>query len=277
MKTLLSALLLTASCHVLAECKPFRGLKGVVSLEQCAAGDNCVRAAEALFKYAGMKTEENQDPTTLVVFMHASPWRFYDKENRIVSIEDIAKMVRPDIKGKVNRIILKASWSGVPPAHGEKSLASKLSEALGGFPVEGADGFLWIAEDGSTRTSHQAFTVFIGELYKIPAGRELFISMVVGWPASYEEAFLRDKNSEGINAAGEAWDTFYLCPERALRAFETAARYDNPIAAYNAALIRLERKSKGDLKAATALLSQAAKAGDQKAQTRLAMLSKQPR
>ncbi|MFZ6748855.1 hypothetical protein [Undibacterium sp. Ren11W] len=278
MKTLLTALLLTASCHVLAECKPFKGLEGVVSLEPCRAGDTCVPATEAFYQYLTKKTEESDDPTVLNFSAHASPWHLYDSEMRILNIEDVAEMMKPYIQGGVKRIVLKASWSAVSPDRGEKSLTRKLSEALGGFPVEGADGFLWISKDGSIRTTHQATTFFQGGgPYQIKSGSEVFASMLVGWQASLEDVFLRDKNANGINAAGAAWDIFYLCPERALQAFETAARYDNPIAAYNAAMIRLERKSKSDLTAATALLSQAAKAGDQKAQTRLAMLSKPAR
>jgi TPR repeat protein len=253
-------------------------LEGVVSLDQCTAGESCVSAAEALFQYSTKERAADDDSTTLNLSLHASPWRLYDMEKRIITIEEVAEMVKPFIAKGAKRIVLKASWTGVSPDRGEKSLATKLSEALGGFPVEGFDGFLWIAEDGSTRTTHQATTLFQGGgPYKIRPGSEVMVSMVAGWPAPLEDIFLRNKDADGIKDAGAGWDIFFLCPDRALQAFEAAARYANPIAAYNAALIRLERKSKGDLKAAAELLSQAANAGDKKAQERLKILRRQHR
>lgn len=275
LKTFLTAMLLTACCHVLAECKPFAALEGVVSLEQCAAGDSCVSATEALFQYSTKKREIDDDPSVLNLSLHSSPWRLYDVEKRILTVEEVAEMVKPFIAKGVKRIVLKASWTGVSPDRGGKSLATKLSEALGGFPVEGINGFLWIAEDGSTRTTHQAATLFEGGgPYKIRSGHEVMVSMVAGWPATLEDVFLQNNDSDGVKDAGAGWDIFFLCPDRALQAFEAAAR-SNPIAAYNAALMRLERKSNGDLKAAAGLLSQAAKSGDKKAQARLAILKNQ--
>jgi hypothetical protein len=275
LKPLLLAILLTTSNQVLAECKPLVALEGVVSLEQCTAGDSCVSAAEALFQYSTKKREIDDDPTVLNLSLHASPWRLYDVEKRILTIEEVAEMVKPFIAKGVQRIVLKASWTGVSPDRGGKSLATKLSEALGGFPVEGINGFLWIAEDGSTRTTHQAATLFQGGgPYKVRAGREVMVSMVAGWTATLEDTFIKNKDLDGLKDAGAGWDIFFLCPDRALQAFEAAAR-SNPIAAYNAALMRLERKSEGDLKAAAGLLSQAANAGDKKAQARLAVLKNQ--
>jgi TPR repeat protein len=64
-----------------------------------------------------------------------------------------------------------------------------------------------------------------------------------------------------------------LCPEKALRAFEASAGAGNPIGAYNAALMRLERNGAGDRKAALALLRNAAAAGDLKARQKLAALT----
>ena len=271
-------MLLTASCQVLAECRPLMALEGVVSLDQCTAADSCVSAAEALFQYSTKDSEAEDDPAVLNISLHASPWRLYDTEKRILTIDEVAEIAKPFIEKGAKRIVLKASWTGLSPDRGEKSLATKLSEALGGFPVEGFDGFLWIAKDGSTKTTHQAVTLYQGGgPYKIRPGSDVMVSMVAGWPTSLEDIFLQNKDPEGIKDAGAGWDIFFLCPDRALQAFEAAARYANPIAAYNAALIRLERKSKGDLKAAAVLLSQAANAGDKKAKTRLEILRKQHR
>ncbi len=178
-----------------------------LSLEQCTAGDSCVSAAEALFQYL-TKKKEIDDPTVLNLSVHASPWRLYDVENRILTIEEVAQMVKPFIAKGVRRIVLKASWTGVSPDREGKSLAAKLSDALGGFPVEGINRFLWIAEDGSTRTTNQATTFFLGGgAYKIRHGREVMVSMVAGWPVALEDIFLKNKDSDGLKDAGAGWDT----------------------------------------------------------------------
>ncbi len=274
MKPLLISLMLAASCQVLAECKPPMALDGVATLDQCTGGDSCVSAAEAAFQYSNNKSKAHDDPSVLNISLHASPWRLYDIENRILTIDELAEMAKPFIAKGVKRIVLKASWTGISPGRGEKSLATKLSETLGGLPVDGFDGFLWLAEDGSTRTTHQAATVFQGGVpYKIRPGHEVMVSMIAGWPATLEDVFLKNKDADGVKDAGAGWDIFFLCPDRALQAFEAAARNSNLIAA----LIRLERKSKGDLKAAAKLLSQAANAGDKKAQARLAILGRHER
>lgn len=271
------AVLLGASLQVFAECKSPVELQGAVTVDPCT-GEACVSAAEAFFKYSTNRKDSQDDPTVLNISLHASPWRLYDADKRILSIEELAGVARPYIQKGAKRIVLKASWTGVPPGRGEKSLAMKLSDALGGFPVVGSDGFVWIAEDGSLRTTRQAVTIFqSGQPYKVQPGREVMASLVAGWPATLEDVFLQAKDDVGIMHAGVGWDVFFLCPERALQAFEAAARYANPIAAYNAALMRIERNAKGDRDAAIALLAQAANQGDQKAQMRLAMLRAQRR
>ncbi|RTL41359.1 MAG: sel1 repeat family protein [Rhodocyclaceae bacterium] len=273
----MAVLLLAASFQVLAECKSPVELKGVVTVDPCT-DEACVSAAEAFFKYSTNKKDSQDDPTVLNISVHASPWRLYDADKRILTIEELAAVAKPHIESGVKRIVLKASWTGVPPGRGEKSLAMKLSDALGGFPVVGADGFVWVAEDGSLRTTHQAVTIFQGgRPYKVQPGREVMASLVAGWPATLEDVFLQAKDDVGIMHAGVGWDVFFLCPDRALQAFEAAARYANPIAAYNAALVRIQRNAKGDRDVAIALLSQAANQGDQKAQMRLAMLRAQRR
>lgn len=278
LKLLLLTLLLAASNQVLADCQPPTGLEGVISLDQCTTGESCVSGAEALYQYSSKKKDVDDDPTVLNITLHASPWRLYDADNRILTINELAEIVKPYLAKGVKRIVLKASWSGVAPAPREKSLAAKLSETLNGLPVEGSDGFLWVDKDGSTRTTHQAVTIFQGgSPYKVHPGREVMASMVAGWPATAETTFLQNRDHDGLKDAAAGWDILFLCPEHALQAFDTAARFSNPIAAYNAALMRLERNSRGDLEAASELLAQAAKAGDKKAQARLENLTKRHR
>jgi hypothetical protein len=137
------------------------------------------------------------------------------------------------------------------------------------------DGFVWLSKDGSARTTHQAFTTkHLKNPYGLHLGDDVMVSLVAGWPIDFEEDYAKKGDAYGIMRAGAAWDIFMLCPERALQSFEAAARLSNPIAAYNAAIIRLERSKDGDLEAATALLSQAAALGDKKAQAKLDRLTR---
>jgi hypothetical protein len=271
MRFLLALFLLATSLQVLADCKTFMSLEGVTSIPGCDSG-TCVSGAEAVYEYS-KKSPGVDDPSVLVLSLHSSPWRFYDGDMRILTVEEVAEVARPHIVKGVKRIVLMASWSGVAPDRNEKSLAEKLSKALGGFPVSGTDGFLWLAPDGSTRTTHQAFSIRTGlGQYKIQSGAEVMVSMVAGWPAGVEDVFRRDNNSDGIMRAGAGWDIFFLCPDNALQSFEAAAQLSHPVAGYNAALIRLERNGKGDVEAATTMLTKAASAGDKKAQVRLRSL-----
>lgn len=274
MRFFLTLTLLVISLQAIADCKPFMSLEGTMFIPGCDS-DKCTPGAEAVYKYAD-NIPENDDQNILVLSLHSSPWRLYDGEMRILSIEEAADIAKPYIAKGVKRIILMASWSGVAPGNNEKSLAQKLSDALDGFPVSGMDGFVWLAPDGSIRTSHQAFSIwkYQGQ-YKIQEGAEVMVSMVAGWPVMYEGDFRRDKNSDGIMHAAAGWDIFFLCPDSALQSFEAAAQSSNTVAGYNAAVIRLERNNKGDVEAAISLLDKAASAGDKNAKALLSSLKEQ--
>lgn len=274
MRYFLTICLLAISFQVQAKCKTLMSLEGVTSIPGCDSS-KCVTGAEAVYEYSN-NIPENKDPNILVISLHSSPWHFYDGEMRILSIEEVAEIARPYIVKGVKRIILMASWSGVAPDSNENSLAEKLSNTLGGFPVSGMDGFVWLAPDGSIRTSRQAYSIWKSQgQYKIQEGAEVMVSMVAGWPVFYEDNFRGDKNPDGIMRAGAGWDIFFLCPDSALQSFEAAAQLSHPVAGYNAAVIRLERNSKGDVEAAKSLLTKAASAGDKKAQALLITLNKQ--
>lgn len=274
MRYVLGFLLSIASQLAIADCKSFLPLEGVTSIDTCdPQTEKCVPAAKALYTYMD---KAKDDPSVVTVALHASPWRFYDPEMRILSVEEVAEMLRSHLTKGVKRIHLTASWTGIAPSPGQQSLAQRLSEQLKGFPVEGENGFLWISKKGATRTTHQAFTVTRGSRpYGIRDGDEVMVSFVAGWPATFEESFVKERNADGVMRAGAGWDIFFLCPDRALQSFEAAARLSNPIAAYNAAMLRLERKDKGDAEAASVLLKQAAEAGDSKAIARLNALKSQ--
>lgn len=275
MKYLLGVLLAIANFHVLADCKASLPLEGVVSVKVCDPGTKkCISGAQAVYDYMG---KVKDDPAILTIALHASPWHFYDSEMRILGVEEVAELVRPLLKPGVKRVALIASWTGVAPAPGQKSLAQRLSEELKGFPVDGKDGFLWLSKRGAMRTTRQALTLTQGRRpYGVVEGDEVMVSLVAGWSATMEEVFVEERDAERLMRAGAGWDIFFLCPDRALQAFEAAAKLSHPIAAYNAALVRLDRGHPGDLDAAIALASQAADSGDKKAKALLARLKVSP-
>jgi hypothetical protein len=257
-----------------AACETSLELKGAVSIKCCSPQSECIPAAKAVYDYTAIAKD---DPAAMSISMHASPWRLYDAEMRILTVEELAAMIKTQLRGRVKRVVLIASWTGVAPDRNGKSLAKQMSDILGGFPVDGMDGFVWIAKDGALRTTQQAFTMKPKCPYGVRPGDEVMVSLVPGWHVGYEDDYVKRGDSEAIRYAGAAWDIFMLCPEKALQLFETAANLSNPIAAYNAALIRLERGKSGDYAAAIKLLGKAAALGDQKSQEKLSALKRRGR
>lgn len=243
-------------------------LSGSVSVPTCSpqSSAECVYAGKALHEY----TEAAPDSDSIfTIGLQSSPWRMYDGEMRILTVEDIANAVRPKPGVKLERVELIASWTGVAPEPGVPSLADRLSKALGGLPVRGEDGFLWLAQDGSRRTTRQAFTVREGAgLYFLPKGSEVFAPLVAGWPAFVEDQ-IPDNDASLLMLAAAGQDIFFLCPDKALSGFERAASQGSAIAAYNAAVMRLERSAKGDRAAALKLLERGVALGDAKSRARL--------
>lgn len=272
MKLALLCTLLASAVGAQAACPSSLRLKGTISLKSCAASEpNCVAAGPALYKYT--KANKDDRPDVLSISITGSPWRLYDRDSHILEIDELAKRVRQEGKA-IKRVVLKASWSGTAPDARTISLADKLSAALGGIPVSGKDGFLWISRNGATRTTQQAFTIARAGSYSVPEGEEIMVARVSGWLVDLEGEFTRTGNAKGLLLAAVGQDTYMLCPERALQLFEAAAKMSEPVAAFNAAIMRLERGAPGDAAAATALLRQSAAAGDRKAQSKLEALGK---
>lgn len=229
---------------------------------------NCVESSQALHKYMEAVPD---DDSLFTIGLQSSPWRMYDGDMRILTVEDIAAAVRPHMKGKLKRVELIGSWTGASPKPGLPSLADRVSKALDGFPVKGENGFLWLKKDGTRRMTRQAFTLREGAgAYYLPKGAELFVPLVAGWPAYVEEQIPED-NAELLMRAAAAWDIFFLCPDKALAGFERAASKGSVVAAYNAAIMRLERGEPGDRPTALALLERGAAQGDAKSRTRLGL------
>ena len=271
MKRLAALLVAVWSCGAQADCPVTLPLQGFVSIDQCAAGGaDCKPANEALFDY--MKAQPDDGPEILSIATHGSPWHLYDAEYHILEIDEVAALVRQQGSG-IKRVALHASWSGASPAPRTRSIAQRLSAALGGMPVSGQDGFMWVSPKGALRTTRQAFTGRVSGPYLVGKNDDVMASLVVGWPLDLEAQFVKARDAAGLLRVGAAKEIFLLCPDGALQSYEASAALNNPVAAFNAAVIRLERNRPGDAAAAMALLKQAAAQGDTKARNKLETLA----
>lgn len=272
LRTLLLTALATLSLTAGAQCKHSLPLSGAAGVRNCDdSKQTCFDPQAQAQKYLE-KTEGNEDPAVLNVALNASPWRFYDGESRILTAEELANRIRPAVAKGAKQVRLAVSWSGVRPDERTPSLVEQVAKALPDAQVTGADGFLWVAKDGKLRTTRQSSTVMQGRFYEVAEGDEILISLAAGWPAHFAEDFAEKKDARWLRRAAAGWDIYMLCPERALRIFEYAAQLGEPVSAYNAAMMRLERREAGDLEAATTLLTKAADAGDAKSRERLQAL-----
>ncbi len=255
---LLSLLAICAAAQ--ADCPTTLPLKGVLNVDNCyPMREGCVPAAEALYDYSRAMPDVGDE--VLRIQLHGSPWHFYGPDARIVTVEDMAGMVRQQ-GGKIRQVILMSSWSGAAPDKHHKPLAQQLSHALGHMKVSGPDGFLWYGKDGTTATTQQAFSLFVAGPYAVEKGDKVMASMVDGWRPQFEDRFARQGDADGLLRAAVGHEVFSLCPARAWKAFDAAAALGSPVAAYNAAVLRLERGASGDREAALGLLRKAAAAGD---------------
>jgi len=255
--------LLAACATAQADCPTTLQLSGVINIDNCnPKREDCVPAAEALYQYSAAMPDGSDE--VLRIMLHGSPWHFYGPDYRIMTIENLAGMVKQQ-GSKIREVVLVSSWSGASPDKRHEPLAQQLSNALGTIKVTGPDGFLWFDKDGKTEITKQAFTVFATGPYAIKKGEKVMASLVAGWPAQFEQTYSEQGNADGLLRAGVGHEAFSLCPSRALTAFDAAAALGNPIAAYNAAILRLERDANGDRQAALELLRWAAASGDKPA------------
>jgi hypothetical protein len=268
---------LLAACAVAqAGCPATLPLKGVLNIDNCyPMREDCVPASDALYQYAEAVPDGGDEGMTIA--LHGSPWHLYGPDSRIMTIDKLAEVLRQESKKKkkLSHVVLMSSWSGTAPDKHHLPLARQLSNKLGDVKVSGADGFLWYSKDGKLTTTQQAFTAFVTGPYAVKKGEPVMASLVTGWPAQFEETFARQGDADGLLRAGVGHETFSLCPERAWKAFDAAAALGNPVAAYNAAVLRLERGARGDREAAQDLLRKAMAAGDQPAAALLEQTSLQ--
>src|SRR5690606_34339995 len=242
-------------------CEPAGALEGVMTIPHCdpaIAGDECVPGAKAL--YDAMVALEI--PGAFTIGVQTSPWRMYDGEGRILTVQEVADAVRKQRDESDTRVYLVGSWTAQRPDGGGETLAKRLSDALDGFTVDGADGFLWLRPDGGMRTTRQAFSVWKTGPYSVGKGEDVLAPLVPGAMAQFEDRFAELGRMEGVVQAGVGYDAFLLCPERALAAFERAAGMGSAIGAYNAGLIHAES---GEIPTAMTWLEKAVLLGEAKA------------
>jgi hypothetical protein len=271
MRLPLAIVMLLASLGAHAECESSLPLEGSIGIDTCdPAKGMCRDSTEALYAY--MQNIEDDD-TVVTVAVQSSPWRMYDAQMRVLSVEDMVVVIRRSLTKKAKRVRLIGSWTGVAPDPRTPSLAEQVSGALNGFPVDGMEGFLWVSKDGELRTTQQAFTVRNGSgPYFVREGEDVMTALTSGWLSDLEDRVIENGDAEGAKRAAAGWDIYHLCPDHALRSFERAASLGSAVAGYNAASIRLDRAKAGDKEAAIALLSRAAELGDEKARIKLSEL-----
>ncbi|HEY4529839.1 MAG TPA: hypothetical protein VIG97_05865 [Luteimonas sp.] len=242
-------------------CEPAGALEGVMTIPHCdptIAGDGCVPSAQAVHE----AMEALEIPGAFTIGVQTSPWRMYDGEGRILTVQQVADAVRKQRDESDTRVYLIGSWTDQRPDGGGDTLAKRLSDALDGFTVDGTDGFLWLTPDGGMRTTRQAFSVWKTGPYSVGKGDDVLAPLVPGAMAQFEDRFAELGRMEGVVQAGVGYDVFLLCPERALAAFERAAGMGSAIGTYNAGLIHVQE---GELSAAMAWLERASSLGEEKA------------
>ncbi len=254
-------------------CKHNLDLEGSISVKGC---DNqkqtCVNGASAVYNYAENLKDESDEILTVAV--SSSPWRLYGGDGRIIRIKDLAKEIEKSLEDpKVKSVKIYSSWSDVKPYGAKNSIAKQLSDELDGFPVSGIDGFLWYKSNGETYSTKQSFTIGANFPYFIASGDDVMDSLTDGAYIMAQNFFIKKKDPIGLNHAAVGWDVYMLCPDTALHTFELAAEMDYPIAAYNAAIMRLERAGDGDFERAKQLLMRAVKLGDKQSESLLEEIS----
>jgi hypothetical protein len=242
-------------------------LEGAITIPQCLADADaeCLPSGKAVFD----AVQALEMPGVFTLGLQSSPWRMYEPSGRILTIEDVASIVRANRPEEDERVRLVGSWTSALPEGGKETLARRLSKALDGFPVDGSDGFLWLSANGALRTTRQAHSVWKSGPYSVRAGDEVMVAFVPGSLAQLEEQFAEKGMVDAVIQAGVGHDVFALCPERALAAFKRAGEMGSEVGAYNAGLILAES---GDHDAAVTWLEKAATLGESKANGALAAL-----
>lgn len=249
-------------------CVASKALEGALTIPHCDPtidSSNCIPGNQAVYE----ALEALEIPGVFTIGAQTSPWRMYDANDRIITVEEAAAMIRKQRPETDLRVRLVGSWTAALPEGEGATLAQRLSTVLDGFPVDGSDGFLWLSPKGDMRTTRQAFSVWKTGWYHVPRGNDVMVALVPGALAQFEDRFAEDGQADGVVRAGVGNDVFMLCPQGALAAFERAAGMGSAVGAYNAGVMHAEA---GDPAAAITWLEKAVALGDEKAAARLTVL-----
>lgn len=128
MKPVLLALCLLSPAAFACESDHHLALSGTATVETCPQESaDCVFAGNVLHSYFDAAPD---DPTVMGVALQSSPWRLYDGDMRILTIEELADVVRANRDATESRVELIGSWTGVSPSPDVPSLADRLSSTL---------------------------------------------------------------------------------------------------------------------------------------------------
>ncbi|GGA83473.1 hypothetical protein GCM10011521_22300 [Arenimonas soli] len=243
-------------------------LSGTAVVKGCDPDkQQCIPSSRAVRTYVEAYPDSDSEIT---IALASSPWHLYGPDGRMMRVEELVAAIRSHVTAETEKVVLLGSWTGA----GDDSLAQQVSTALGDLPVLGADGFLWLSADGSTRLTRQTHTIRNGGgYYEVAEGEEVLVPLAYGWAAGLEQRFIAAGDKELLLHAAIGWDVFYLCREKALAGFELAASHGDVIGGYNAALMRLDRNGEGDRAEARRLLEAAASQGDEKSRELLASIT----
>lgn len=100
-------------------------LSGAVTVKTCSPKEgaaDCVYAGRAVYEYLEAVPD---DDSLFTIGLQTSPWRMYDGEMRILTVKEVADVIRPQL-GKLERVELIGSWTGVSPQPGTPSLADRV-------------------------------------------------------------------------------------------------------------------------------------------------------
>lgn len=99
MKSTLLALCLLSPAALACD-TPHLSLSGTVKVQTCSPQEDstdCMYSAQAMYEYMEAMPD---DDSLYSIGLQASPWRMYDGEMRILTADDIADVVRPELDGK---------------------------------------------------------------------------------------------------------------------------------------------------------------------------------
>ncbi len=261
-----SSLLVSMAAAAVSSPAPIARSGWLLAIPTCTA--ECLPAAALLHEYADAAPKIRGVYT---IGVHASPWRLYDGDGRILTPHGLAQLMRSDPDLSLTKTIrLAASWSAGGWPEASPPLAQQLSNELR-RPVEGVSGFLWWGPSGPGEVTYQTSTSFMYP-YRARRGEAVMASATVALSDAVLAEAERHPTGKDFRWIGVSDDVFLIRPEVALGHFRRAAELGDSVGAYDAALILLGKGAKDGTAEARRLLEQASAAGDKPSQDLLQSL-----